>query len=83
MTVFFRRFPLLSALPSEDVVGGLVLPSEGGAEGIMNVQFEIDVAEELLAVMVVLLLDVCGLASAVGQHVVRVLFRFLHPLIVL
>ena len=62
VTVFFRRFPLLSALPSE-----------GGAE----------VAEELLAVMVVLLLDVCGLASAVGQHVVRVLFRFLHPLIVL
>ena len=29
VTVFFRRFPLLSALPSE-----------GGAEGIMNVQFE-------------------------------------------
>ena len=51
VTVFFRRFPLLSALPSEDVagglalpsedvVGGLALPSEGGAEGIMNVQFE-------------------------------------------
>lgn len=40
VTVFFRRFPLLSALPPEDVVGGLALPSEGGAEGIMNVQFE-------------------------------------------
>lgn len=40
VTVFFRRFPLLSALPSKDVVGGLALPSEGGAEGIMNVQFE-------------------------------------------
>lgn len=40
VTVFFRRFPLLSALSSEDVVGGLALPSEGGAEGIMNVQFE-------------------------------------------
>ena len=25
VTVFFRRFPLLSALPSEDVAGGLAL----------------------------------------------------------